>query len=290
MMLQTYLLVAPRWFALPVALLGIMFGVVVQDSWNSSVIWALLAGAALMSWGHIMNSVLDWAWTGLDKGEEGTRSFEKPYTGGQNLIASGKASVLGLSINAVIWLLISVFAVFMLQTTAWVWLVWGVTALSTFHYSWAKLHYHPEIPLGIGFGPCAVWLGMSTSGEIAWVQGFLVGLPLFLIFGVVGEFADQALDAEANYPKGGRSLGILAAHHGIDIRLGLMVLLWLTFLVQGFLVFFNVLSVLTALTLISLVFFFLFVALYRRSQNVAVMLGLLGIFFYAALLVIGEAL
>lgn len=288
--LQVYVLIAPRWFALPVAFLGVLLGVVTGGSWGTLAVLALFIGATLMSFGHIMNSVLDWAWTGLDKGEEGTRSFEKPYTGGQNLIANGRASVLGLSVNASLWLLLSALATGVLatQTTAQVWLVWGVTAIATFHYSWAKLHYHPEIPLGIAFGPCAVWLGMSTSGEITWVEGFLVSLPLFLIFGVVGEFFDQYCDADANYPKGGRSLGILAAHHGVNAREGISVLLLLTFLVQGILVFTSVLSVWTTLTLTSLIFFFFFTALYRRSQKTAIFLGLLGIFAYATLLVIGE--
>ena len=66
-----------------------------------------IAGILVMAGGHSFNSFLDYAWTGLDKGETEDRSAEKDYTGGQNVISAKIVSLREVLGNALGWYILS---------------------------------------------------------------------------------------------------------------------------------------------------------------------------------------
>ena len=70
--------------------------------------WLGVAATLLiMAGGHSFNSLLDYSWTGLDKGKTEDRSAEKGYTGAQSLLARGIVTPAEVFINAVGWYVLS---------------------------------------------------------------------------------------------------------------------------------------------------------------------------------------
>src|SRR5450759_2441548 len=90
--LKAHLWTLPRWFAAPFFGSTLLLGAVLAGDISANSWWALVAGLLIMAGGHSFNSYLDYAWTGIDKGEVEERSAEKAYTGGQNLLANGIVS------------------------------------------------------------------------------------------------------------------------------------------------------------------------------------------------------
>ena len=105
--IKAHLWTLPRWFAAPFFGSAILLGAVLAGGINANAWLALIAGLLVMAGGHSFNSFLDYAWTGLDKGEIEDRSAEKDYTGGQNLIEAGIVTVREVAINAIAWYLLS---------------------------------------------------------------------------------------------------------------------------------------------------------------------------------------
>lgn len=299
--LQVHILILPRWFASPIVIAGVTLGILLQGEWSAMVIASFLGGLLLMAFGHSWNSFHDYVITGLDKGEQLERSMEKPYTSGQSVIPSGRASPRGVLFNALFYLILSTipFAVLSIHSTPYVWGIWVFVTLCAPWYSEAKLRWHPELPLALGFGPGAVWVGMAASGEVAWMTGFLASIPFALLFGVVAEYVDQAIDAEANWKKGARSLGMLVALSRIPLWVPLSLLLALVYISQLVLVVFNMLPPTSLLSLLALALFIVFLEQYRRGIKKetimeiivtlarASMVGLVGIVTYMFLFLLG---
>ncbi len=109
--LNAVLVTLPRWFAAPGIVCMVLLGGVLSGGINWLVLMAVLSGLCVMAWGHGMNTFLDYAWTGFDKGTVEDRSKGKAYTVGQNVIASGTLSVAESFWYSFIWLMLSaVFA------------------------------------------------------------------------------------------------------------------------------------------------------------------------------------
>lgn len=291
--LRIHLITLPRWFASPATILGVVLGALLTDQMIS--IWyliaAIIAGLLIQSYAHSWNSYHDYVLTGFDKGEPGQRSFEKIYTGGQSVISDGKATPTQVLVNALGWLLLSLVPIALLarSTTLWVFIPWAFAVLCAPWYSEAKKLWHPELPLGIGFATCAVWLGMASTGEILWWRGFLASIPFFLLFGGAAEFVDQAIDAPANWIRGGRSLGMLSAMNGTPLKWGLLFYLIVIFLAQTFLMQIGILPDATAITLLASIPFLVSALLIDEptSMTQGIIWGLGGIFLYQVLLVAG---
>ncbi len=101
--LKVHLWTLPRWFAAPIfgasAILGgLLAGGMTINSWLG-----FIGTLLIMAGGHSFNTVLDYAWTGLDKGKIEDRSAEKDYAGGQSLIETGIISVKEATVNACTW-------------------------------------------------------------------------------------------------------------------------------------------------------------------------------------------
>jgi len=281
-----------RFFALPVVVCAVLLGVALGGHWSWLSVMVCLGAVFQMAYAHSFNTLLDYSWTGFDKGTEDKRSRGKVYTHGQQVIAAGIMSPKEVLVNGLGYLAIS--AVF-IGIVAWkvspvIWGIWGVTALCTFWYSWGKLHYQCELALGVGFGPLAVMLGMASQPEPDFLVAFLAGIPILVLFGYGAETMDQYSDAEPNWPRGLRNLGALVWKNNVSITTFIVWLLCSTFLSQLFLIAGGILHPLTALTLLTFIPFSLCIVFLEAKPKTGIISGLGGIYLYCLLLLLGEVL
>ena len=279
-----------RFFALPCVVCAVLLGCTLGGSLSWLSVMVILAGIFEMAYSHSFNTLLDYSWTGLDKGTEEERSKGKVYTKGQQAIAAGKLTPRGVLVNGLIYLAIS--AVFV-GIIAWkvsplIWAIWGVTALCTFWYSYGKLHYQCELALGMGFGPFAVMLGMASQPNPNFLVAFLAGIPFLILWGYGAETIDQFTDAEPNWPRGLRNFGALVWRNNISIAMFLAWLVVITFLSQLFLIAGGVLAPLTALSLISFLPFSFCLLYLEKNLKIGVLWGLGAIFLHMILLTVGQ--
>ena len=206
------LLTLPRWFAAPVIVASVLVGAGVSDGLNGlSLTVACLVVLAVMAFGHTMNSVLDYHWTGLDVADNATAgSRPKPYTSGQQLggtiIPVLAAAFWGTAAIGTMCLWVLVHPGLPAQAVIAFLCGMGVTVA----YSWGKLHWCPEIALGLGFATLPALMGAASASDPGWVRAVLASLPVFLVFGFAAEIWDQWYDADVNWVKGLRNLGALA--------------------------------------------------------------------------------
>ncbi len=281
-----------RFFALPVAVCAVLLGIALGGNWSWLSAMVALGAIFQMAFAHSFNTLLDYSWTGFDKGTEEERSRGKVYTKGQQAIAAGIMSPREVLVNGLVYLAIS--AVF-IGIVAWqvspvIWVIWGVMALMTFGYSWGKLHWSCEFFLGLGFGPLAVMLGMASQPNPDFLLAFLAGIPVLILFGYGAETMDQYTDAEPNWPRGLRNLGALVWKNNVSISMFIVWLLSATFLSQLFLIAGGVLHPLTALSLIAFIPFSMCLLFLEVKPKTGIIWGLGGIYLYVLLLVLGEAL
>jgi 1,4-dihydroxy-2-naphthoate octaprenyltransferase len=202
--IRLHLWTLPRWFATPFFGSSIILGALLAGGMTLNSWLGVLAGLFLMAGGHSFNSFLDYAWTGLDKGNLEERSAEKAYTSAQSLIANGLVSLKEIVINALIWYFLAmILLVFLFFKVGWPVLLIGIAGmLVTFWYSKAKFNWTHELALGVGVGPLPSLLGMSaTSNNPNWIYGILAGVPAALILAFAGLAVDEWPDAEANLKK-----------------------------------------------------------------------------------------
>ena len=265
-----------RPFALPIVVVCVLLGVFAVGTLSITAIYLVLSGVFMMAYAHTLNSYLDYYWTKLDQGDH--RSKAKPYTGGQQYLADGRITGTEILINGTICLSISALFAF-LSDSPTVWLPWLILTPLTFWYSWAKLHWHPEIPLTLGFGTCSTWLGMAAAGNIDWLRGLIISLPVAFLFGVVCEAVDQAIDVEENWAKGLRNLGAwLKYKYGILYGTMIAVGSALTYGIQLILVPQH-----TGYTPMAAALLLAAVITIDRWLTLGLILGLLGVFTYSVL-------
>jgi 1,4-dihydroxy-2-naphthoate octaprenyltransferase len=286
-----YSFILPRWFAVPAAVASVALGGVLTGQPPGVIALSSLAGALLMAYAHTWNSFHDWA-SGFDQGPETERSHEKPYTGGQNLIARGvvslgetyRVAVFYLGISAAITVLLA------LATTPWVWLPWLMVALCAPLYSWGKRTYTCELWLALGFGPLAVMFGAAVGPGPEMLRAFLAGIPFGLVFGYMAEVVDQYLDADVNVPKGLRNLGALCWRKGWGLGGPLFLMALITAGVHGALVGAQVLSSVTVLTVLILPAIAALAPSYEKKQKAGIMAGLALVLLYPLAILVVEAL
>lgn len=283
-----------RFFALPIAVCSVLLGIALGGHWSWVSAMVALAAVFLMAYGHSFNSLLDWSWTKFDQGTEEERSRPKVYTHGQQAIASGAMSVRGVLANGLVYLAISAvfIGIVIWQTGWWALLFWVLGALITFWYSQAKKYWHPEMALGVGFATLGCMMGMATQPNPDYLLAGLASIPFFIMFSVVCESLDQWIDAGANWPRGGRSLGMLVWKTSGSIVTYASWWIAIGYIAQLFLVQAGILEPLTALTLVAAVPLAFAVTmvpdLSRRDLGVAI--GLFGVFVFHILLVVGQVL
>lgn len=279
-----------RFFALPAAACAVLLGIALGGHWSWLSGMVVLAAIFEMAYAHSFNTLLDYHWTGFDKGTEEERSKGKVYTKGQQPIASGELSTKAVLANGLVYLAISAIFVGIVawQVSPVIWAIWGGTALCTFWYSWGKLHWNAELALGVGFGPLAVMLGMASQHNPDFLTAFLAGIPFLILWGVGAETIDQFTDAEPNWPRGLRNCGALLWKNNVSVTMFLVWLLGVTFLAQLFLIAGGILAPLTALSLISFIPFSFCLLYLEKDLKTGVWWGLGGIFLHMVLLMVGQ--
>lgn len=279
-----------RLFALPAAVCGVLLGIALDGHWSWLSAMVVLGAIFEMAYSHSFNTLLDYSWTGFDKGTKEERSKGKVYTKAQQPIAAGILSPKAVLVNGLIYLAIS--AIF-IGIVAWkvspiILAIWAGTALCTFWYSWGKLHWNCELALGAGFGPLAVMLGMASQPNPDFLLAFLAGIPFLILWGYGAETIDQWTDAEPNWPRGLRNLGALLWKNNVSISMFLSWLIIITFISQLFLIVGGVLAPLTALSLISFIPFCFCLLYLEKNLKVGVLWGLGAIFLHMILMTVGQ--
>jgi hypothetical protein len=216
MRLKYHLWTLPRWFAAPFFGASILLGAVLAGgSFSDLKTWlVLVSGLFIMAGGHSFNSLLDYAWTGLDKGKTEDRSAEKSYTGGQNLLGKGLVSEIEVAINANSWYILSAVPLTVIgvisDPSLWIWLVWILGCLNTFWYSWSKFNWTHELALGVAVGPLPILLGMfAVNPSPPVMTGILASVPFAIVLSFLGLALDEWPDAEANLKKGVKSVAFM---------------------------------------------------------------------------------
>jgi len=291
MKIKVHLWTLPRWFAAPLfgasaVLGGLLSGGMTLNSWLG-VIGSLL----IMAGGHSFNSLLDYAWTGLDKGEPAERSAEKDYAGGQSVIAAGIVSVRGVAFNAITWYLLALAPlIYLALNVGWPILIIGFLGmLVTFGYAKAKFNWTHELVLGIGAGPLAVLGGMfATSGSPPWVTGLVVSVPSAILISFIGLAIDEWPDAEANLKKGVKSIAYKVWENGVSLEWYLSSWLLFMYLYQAFLISIGILVPLSAISFFTWPFLMAFLVLlkqnFRKWAGIIVLTGVT----YPLLLALGQ--
>ncbi|HTY81646.1 MAG TPA: prenyltransferase [Dehalococcoidales bacterium] len=281
----------PRWFALPLfaapaVLGGLLAGGMTFDSWLG-----VIGTVLIMAGGHSFNSFLDYAWTGLDKGEVSERSAEKDYAAGQSIIAAGIVSAGEVAINALAWYALALVPIIYLAVNVgWpILLIGALGMLSTFFYSKAKFNWMHEFALGTASGPLAVLAGMfATNASPPWVMGLVVSVPSFILISFVGLAIDEWPDAEANLKKGVRSISYKVWEYGVSLEWYLSVWILFMFLYQVFLISIGFLQPLSAISFFVWPFLISFVVMlkrdFRKWAGIAVFTGVM----YPVLMVLGH--
>lgn len=289
--LKAHLWTLPRWFALPFFGSAILLGAVLAGGINANAWLALITGLLVMAGGHSFNSFLDYAWTGLDKGEIEDRSAEKDYTGGQNLIEAGIVTVREVAINAIIWYLLSAIPIIYLAfTVGWpIIIVWVAGMLVTFWYSWGKFNWTHETALAVGVGPGSVLLGMfAVSPNPPWGIGLLASVPIAVILSYLGLALDEWPDAEANLKKGVKSVAYMVWKYGVSLEWYAST--WLMFLLifHLFLIQLDIFSPATALAFIPAAAVIPLLVMmkgnFRKTMGAIVLVAA----FYPILLLVGQ--
>jgi hypothetical protein len=172
---------------------------------------AVIASLLVMAGGHAFNSYLDYAWTGLDKGEKENRSAEKSYTGGQNLIENKIVSLKEVFANAVICYGLSIIPIVYLiaarNVTLLIIIPWLLGMAVTFWYSWGKFNFTHELSLGVAVGPLPMLIGaFAVNANANWINVLLVSIPFAIVLSFAGLALDEWPDAEANIKKGVKSM------------------------------------------------------------------------------------
>jgi 1,4-dihydroxy-2-naphthoate octaprenyltransferase len=229
--IRLHLWTLPRWFAAPFFAASAILGALTAGGMTSYSWFGVIAVLMIMAGGHSFNSYLDYAWTGLDRGEPEDRSAEKNYTAAQSLLAKGTISLKEIVANALVWYLLGLaLLIYLALQVGWPILLLGILGmLVTFWYSKAKFNWTHEIALGVGVGPLPSLVGMLASGSNPnWINGMLVGIPSAIIIAFAGLALDEWPDAEANLKKGVKSLAYKVYENGFSLELYISG--WMTFL------------------------------------------------------------
>jgi len=291
--IKAHLWTLPRWFAAPFFGSAVILGALLAGGMSLNSWLGVVAGLLIMAGGHSFNSLLDYAWTGLDKGSSDERSAEKDYCAGQSLLAAGIVAAKEVAINALGWyLLAAIPLVYLALAVGWGVLVIGLLGmLVTFWYARAKFNWTHELALGVGCGPLAVLLGMySTTGRPPWQAGMLASIPFAIMLSFAGLALDEWPDAEANLKKGVKSVAYKVWESGLPLEWYLTSWFLFMFLIQGLLVTIGILAPLTAVSFIAWPFLIgTLVVLRKDFKRMARMVVVFGA-SYVMLLPIGQYL
>lgn len=309
--IKAHLWTLPRWFATPFFASSCLLGSMLAGGINLHAWIAMIGSILVMAGGHSFNSYLDYAWTGLDKGEVEDRSAEKDYTGGQNVISAGIVSLPEVLGNSIGWYVLSVVPIVYLaiNVTLLIFIPWVLGMLVTFWYSQAKFNYTHELALGVAVGPLPALVGaFAVNAHPNLVNTLLSSGLVAIILSFIGLALDEWPDAEANLKKGVKSIAYMVwqyspsmhletARAGVKVEKDLLVLQWycaawlsILYLYQIFLIVIGVLKPLTGWTFILAPFFLAMLVVmkgdFRRSMRIIIIIAAA----FPVILVVAQAL
>jgi 1,4-dihydroxy-2-naphthoate octaprenyltransferase len=287
--LKVHLWTLPRWFTAPFFALSALMGAVLAGSITLNSWLGVVGLLFIMAGANSFNSFLDYAWTGLDRGNAEERSGKKIYTAAQNLVAAGEVSLKAIVINALGWYLLAlVVLVYLAFQSGWPVLVTGCLGLLiTFWYSWGKLNWTHELALAIGVGPVSALVGMlATNPQADWVRGILGAIPFSIVFSFCGLALDEWGDAEADLKKGVKSLVHKVWEYGISLEWYLTS--WVSFLLlyQLLLIILGIYRPLTGLTFLFWPLLMACIIFLRRNfRNATYAIMLIALLYFVILTV-----
>lgn len=294
MKIRAHLITLPRWFATPAAVCGVVLGGLIAGTPPLALFVLVITGLCLMSWAHGMNTFLDYAWTKFDVGLESRRSRMKEYTAGQSIIELKVISLTEAWVNPLSWLLIGAIiltlGILYLGISVKSFIPFTLVALCTFWYSWAKLRYHPELPLGLGFGSFSSMFGASGVENPPFISAFLAGIPFTIMWGFCAESYDQWVDAEPNWPRGLRNIGAWTWRSGHSIGVIFLMLVLVSYISQVAIISVGILKPMSFLSLIAFPLFFYSSFVVEVHKKIGVIIGLLAIFLHMILLTVGQGI
>jgi 1,4-dihydroxy-2-naphthoate octaprenyltransferase len=289
--LKVHLWTLPRWFTAPFFALSTMMGAVLTGSITLNSWLGVVGLLLIMAGANSFNSFLDYAWTGLDRGEADTRSRAKSYTSAQNLVARGEVSLRAIVVNALGWYLLALaILAYLAFRSSWPVLVVGCFGmLVTFWYSWGKFYWTHELTLAIGVGPISALVGMlATNPEANWVHGILGAIPFSIVFAFCGLALDEWPDAEADLKKGVKGLVHKVWEYGISLEWYLTS--WISFLLvyQLLLIILGIYKPLTGLTYLTWPLMIACIIFLKRNIKSATIAMILVGFLYFIILTVTQ--
>ena len=227
--LRIHLWVLPRPVILPFMACGVALGCIQTGASGLLIALAILCAATIMAWSHAMNTFIDYR-IGIDN----ESSSPKSYSQGNQAIVRGWIAPEEVLINAFCCLGVSFILAMAIaaNSTWWIFLPWGLSALITFPYSFAKLHYLSETVLGLGVS-LAVMIGAASSRSFTFGQfgpAFMSSLAFAWGFGFGAQFIDQSFDAGSETKA--RNMGALARRIAIHPVTFTCVLLAFAYIIQ----------------------------------------------------------
>jgi len=291
--LKAHLWTLPRWFATPLFAGPAALGVLLTGSFSLNAWLGVIAVVLVMAGGHSFNTVLDDSWTGLDRGNEASRSAEKDYTGGQSVIARGILTPREVTMNALCWYVVALVPlIYLAFNVGWPVLLIGVLGMGiTFWYAKAKFNWTHEIALGTAHGPLAVLAGMfATSSSAPWATGLVASVPFAILPAFAGLALDEWPDAEANLKKGVKSIAYKVWENGLSLEWYLSSWFLFMYLYQVFLIVSGILVPLTALSFFTWPFILAGIVMLKQNFRKWAGLVVLAALTYPVLLVIGQFL
>jgi 4-hydroxybenzoate polyprenyltransferase len=282
--LRIHLLVLPRWFGLPFVIAPVMLGAILSGASVLNTLLACLIGALIMSYGHSVNTWLDWL-IGFDRGEK--KSKPKPYTSGQNVIDDDSKGFGYVVLNSFVWAALALVIAGYLSLIGFRWAleITLVSLLLPFAYSFGKKLYLCETVLAVGFGPLAAVLGAAVSQNPRYLEAALASLPIAIVFGFAAEIWDQSYDSENNWDDGLRNIGAWLVHtyNGVAVNRTVHVFVLIAGVTHLFLALYGVLSI---YTLIAAIMYIPFLISLKPTLNLkrAVLLGLAAISVYSLMI------
>ncbi len=282
-----------RFFAAPVAILAVILGAILAGAPVLLTVLAAVAAVIAMAAGHYYNSWADHHW-GLDRGTP--RSVEKWYTWGSSVIALGKATPREILVWALAQYVVFTgicIAIGILANTWWIIFPWAVAITAGFLYApgfmpGLKYKGFPEY-VGFAFGVGGVGLGYVASGGMNLPLVLLVGIGVSLPWATAW-IIDQYVDAESDIKKGVRNIAHVAYETGFPIWAWCLFGWTLSYVGLLFLITIGFLSPWVFIAITAAPIFGLCAVWIPKDITKAVQYGLMGIFLYMGLVVIGQAI
>ncbi len=288
--IKAHLWTLPRWFAAPLFLGSAAIGALLVGDFSLNSGIGLVAVALVMAGGHSFNTVLDYSWTGLDKGAPGARSAEKGYTAGQSVIATGILSPREVTANALAWYALALAPlIYLAVKVGWPIIVIGaIGMLLTFWYAKSKFNWTHELAMGASFGPMAMLAGMfATSASPPWVTGLIASVPFITLPSFAGLALDEWPDAEANLKKGVKSIAYMVWKSGLSLEWYVSTWFMFTYVYQLFLIVTGIFTSLTAISFFTLPFFMASLVMLKQNFRKWASITIFVALFYPVLIIIG---